>query len=96
MSAKLTTKTQQMTEEKFKQIKNVRDSIEDKQRKLRSIDLLMRSCALSCKITGTPPNSFHTLQHSFSGTDEIIRLLQIDKEKLVNELDELHKLFSEQ
>ena len=86
-----------MTEEKFKQIKELQDKIEDKQRKIRNIDLLITSCGLGCKIIGTPKGSFRQApEHYFSNKEEIIRILQLDKDKISNELLELQKLFSEQ
>jgi hypothetical protein len=86
-----------MTEEKFKQIKELQDKIEDKQRKIRNIDLLITSCGLGCKITGTPKGRFRqALEHHFSNKEEIIRILQLDKENLANELSELQTVFSEQ
>lgn len=86
-----------MTEEKFKQIKELQDKIEDKQRKLRNIDLLMTSCGLGCKITGTPKGQFRQApEHYFSNKEEILRILQFDKDRLANELVELQKVFSEQ
>jgi len=86
-----------MTEEKFKQIEELQDKIEDKQRKIRNIDLLITSCGLGCKISGKPKGTFRqSPEHYFSNKEEIIRILQLDKAKLSNELLELQKLFSEQ
>ena len=86
-----------MTEEKFKQIKELQDKIEDKERKIRSIDLLISSCGLGCKITGTPKGTFRQApEHYFSDKEEIIRILQMDKDKISNELAELKNVFSEQ
>lgn len=86
-----------MTEEKFKQLKELQDKIEDKQRKIRNIDLLITSCGLGCKISGTPKGSFRqSPEYYFSNKEEIIRILQLDRDKLLNELLELQKLFSEQ
>jgi len=86
-----------MTEEKFKQIKELQDKIEDKERKIRNIDLLISSCGLGCKITGTPKGSFRQApEHYSSNKEEIIKILQLDREKINNELIELNKVFSEQ
>jgi hypothetical protein len=86
-----------MTEEKFKQIKELQDKIEDKERKIRNIDLLISSCGLGCKITGTPKGTFRKApEHYFSNKEEIIKILQIDRDKMSNELSELKNAFSEQ
>lgn len=86
-----------MTEEKFKQIKELQDKIEDRRHKIRNIDLLITGCGLDCKISGTPRGSFRlSIEHHFSNKEEIIRLLKLEKDKLSNELLELQKLFSEQ
>ena len=86
-----------MTEEKFKQIKELQDKIEDKERKIRNIHLLISSCGLDCKITGTPKGTFRQApEYYFSNKVEIIRILQLDREKMSNELNELKKVFSEQ
>jgi hypothetical protein len=85
-----------MREEKFKQIKELQDKIEDKERKIRNIDLIISSCGLGCKITGTPKGTFRQApEHYFSNKKEIIRILQLDKEKISNELNELKKVFLE-
>lgn len=85
-----------MTEEKFKQIKELQDKIDYKERKIRNIDLLISSCGLSCKITGTPMGTFRQIpEHYFSNKEEIIKILQLDREKISNELTELKKVFSE-
>lgn len=84
-----------MTEEKFQEIKDLQEKIEDKQRKIRNIELIMSSCGIGCKITGTPRGSFRQApEHYFSGKNEIINLLKIDKERLLQELIELQKVFS--
>lgn len=86
-----------MTEEKFKQIKELKDKIEDKQCKNRNIDLLITSRELDCKINGTPKGNFRQVpEHYFSNKEEIIRILQFDRDKLANELSDLQMLFSEQ
>jgi hypothetical protein len=86
-----------MTEEKFKQIKELKEKIEDKERKIRKIDLLISSCGLGCKITGTPKGTFRQApEHYFSNKEEIIKILKLDREKISNELTELKKVFSEQ
>jgi hypothetical protein len=85
-----------MTEEKFKQIKELQDKIENKERKIRNIDLLISSYGLGCKITGTPKGTFRQApEHYFSNKEEIIKILQLDREKIINELIELKKVFSE-
>lgn len=86
-----------MTEEKFKHIKELQEKIEDKERKISNIDLLISSCGLGCKITGTHKGTFRqSTEHYFSDKEEIIKILQLDKEKISNELIELQKAFSEQ
>jgi len=86
-----------MTEEKFKQIKELQDKIEDKERKIRNIDLLISSCGLGCKITGTLKGTFRQApEYYFSNKQEIIKILQLDRGKICNELTELKKVFSEQ
>lgn len=86
-----------MTEEKFNFLKNLQDKIEVKESKIRNIDLLMASSELSCKITGTPKNSFRfTPGYSFSNKEEILKILQIEKNIIESELIELKKVFNEQ
>lgn len=85
-----------MTEDEFKQIKELQNKIEDNQRKIKNIDLLVSSCGLGCKITGTPKGSFRSVpEHYFYNKEEIVKLLQLDREKISNELIELKKVFSE-
>ena len=47
-----------MTEEKFKKVKELQEKIEDKERKIRNIDLLMSCENIDCKMTGTPQGKF--------------------------------------
>ena len=85
-----------MTEEKFIYIKDLKEKIEGQKRKLRSIEELMGGCGLSCKISGTPVNRFnHTVEYFFMGKDQIKDILKSEREKILNEITELEKTFSE-
>jgi predicted transposase YbfD/YdcC len=84
-----------MTEEKFNEIKNLYQKIENKKSSIRTIDSLISSCGLSCKISGTPRNLRMTKEYHFSKKEEIIRLLEMEKEVLTSELQELESQFSE-
>ena len=87
--------TEEILKEKFKEIKDIENNIEQKEYKIRVIDSLITSCGLSCKITGTPRGKFRTLpQYHFSNKEEIIKILKLDKEKLMDELIELKRIFS--
>ena len=83
-----------MTEEKFKEIKELQSKIEKKQTNLRTIDGLLQSCGVGCKITGTPRYSFNfKLEYQFSDKSLIVQILESEKEKISNELKELQDLF---
>ena len=83
-----------MTEEKFKEIKELQSKIEKRQANLRTIDGLLQSCGVGCKITGTPRNSFTLkLEYQFSDKSLIVQILESEKEKLSKELKELQDLF---
>ena len=86
-----------MTEEKFNQITKLRNEIDNKERTIRIIDLLMGSDRLGCKITGDSKESYRQQpEHYFSNQEEIIKMLQLDKDKITIELSQLIKLFNEQ
>jgi hypothetical protein len=83
-----------MTEEKFKEIKELQSKIEKKQTNLRTIDGLLQSCGVGCKITGTPIYSYNfKLEYQFSDKSLIVQILESEKEKISNELKELQNLF---
>lgn len=82
-----------MTEEKFKQIKELQDKIEEKKRKIKKIDTLLRSCGLSCNITGVPGFSNIKQEYLFIGKEEIVKILELDKGRIAGELIELEKEF---
>jgi len=85
-----------MTEEKFNQIKELKNKIEGKEDKLRDIDLLIQTPKLVCKIYGSPNRSLRQdPEFYFFEEDEIIRLLKLGREKINSELSELKKTFSE-
>lgn len=84
-----------MTEEKFNQIKNLRDNIDRKKSSIRTIESLISSCGISCKIIGTPKSCRSTIEYHFSNKDEIKKLLIFEKEKIEFDLQELEKMFSE-
>ena len=86
-----------MTEEKFNQIAKLKKEIENKERKIRDIDSLLKSTRLGCKITGDSKESYRQQpEHYFSNQEEIIKMLQLDKDKITIELSQLIKLFNEQ
>ena len=86
-----------MTEKRFIEIKKLYDKIEDKKRSIRRVDLLISSCGLGCKITGTPRNGTRLLDdYHFSDREQIIKLLMFEKETLQFQLSELEEVFSEQ
>jgi len=86
-----------MTEEKFNEIKNLYEKINTKKSSIRQIDLLLSSCGLSCKITGTPRNGFRSLNdYHFSKREQITKLLEMEREVLQTELRELESNFSNQ
>ena len=88
-----------MTEEKFNEIKNLYQEIHNKKSSIRLINSLLSSRELSCTITGTPsgfrsfrlPNEYH-----FSKTEHIVKLLEMEKEVLISELQQLESEFSTQ
>ena len=86
-----------MTEEKFNQITKLKKEIENKERNIIDIDSLMTSTKLGCKITGVTKESYRQPpEHYFSNQEEIIKMLQLDKDKITIELSLLKKLFNEQ
>jgi gas vesicle protein len=85
-----------MTEEKFEQIKDIKEEIEEKEKEIRSISSLLSSCGISCKITGTPKGtSKQVSEFYFYNKEEIVRILKLSMEKIANELNKLKKEFSE-
>jgi hypothetical protein len=86
-----------MTQEKFNQILKLRNEIDIKERTIRDIDSLLKSTKLGCKITGNSKESYRQPpEHYFSNQEEIIKMLQLDKDKITIELSQLIKLFNEQ
>ena len=86
-----------MTQEKFEEIKALESKIQDKELRIKSIDTLISSCSLVCKITGTPKGTYAKApEHYFSDKKDIIWMLQVDRERMSIELAELKRLFAEQ
>ena len=83
-----------MTEEKFKEITQLQDKIHKKQSEIRNINSLLVSCGLSCEISGTPSYTTNRkIEYHFANKEEIKKILEIDKVRLVAELSELQKEF---
>jgi len=85
-----------MTEEKFKILKELQLEIMDEERNIRKIDSLISGCGLCCKISGKSRNGFNiTTEYNSTHKEEIIRILQLDREKISTKLSDLKKRFSE-
>lgn len=84
-----------MTEENLKKISEIQSEIVDKKRKIRTIDLLLSGSEFNCKITGTPKGWSIKTDYCIECKEELIKLLQLDKNKLIAELLELEKEFTE-
>lgn len=84
-----------MTEQEFEEIQILQNNIAETERKIRVIDALSSSCGLGCKITGTPRGCRTTPDYFFSDKKEILRILQIERERLSKEWSKLKKQFKE-
>jgi hypothetical protein len=83
-----------MTQEKFKDLKELESKIEKIKIKLNVIDSLFKSCGVSCKITGTPRNLSNVKRkYKFYDKELTNEILKSHHKKLTQELKELEDSF---
>lgn len=82
-----------MTEERFKELEEIKVKINDIEYKIRRVDQLIKSCYLSCEINGNTQHG-NKINHYFNNREEITKLLEFDKDVLSKELIILKEKFS--
>ena len=84
-----------MTEELFKTIKELKDSIDSLQYKLNTIETLLISNNLSCKVEGVSDCQFKVTRYmNIDDENSIKLLLETQKQNLKNNLIFLQEKFS--
>lgn len=83
-----------MTQEKFKDLKELESKIEKIKIKLNVIDSLFKSCGVSCKISGTSRSSYNIKrEYEFYDKELTNKILKSHHKKLTQELKELEDSF---
>jgi hypothetical protein len=83
-----------MTEEKFNGAKEILESIQRAEQAIKKINRLIESNNLECKIFSLN-DSERYVDYELLDTEQIIKLLEYEKEKITNDLIILKKFFSE-
>jgi hypothetical protein len=83
-----------MTEEKFNGAKEILESIQRAEKAIKKINRLIESNNLGCKIFSLN-DSERYVDYELFDTEQIIKLLEYEKEKITNDLIILKKSFSE-
>lgn len=85
-----------MTEQKFKEIKELKDSIDSLKNNIATIEKLLASENLSCKVEGVSKCKLKTTRFIYLNNEDAIRvLLESQKIFLENNLISLETKFSE-
>ncbi len=82
-----------MTEEKFKQIKELQDKIDSKRKSIRTLEVMLGSCNLYATISATPRSIRTPLEYRFSNKEELTKIINLEKSMLEFDLDVLLKEF---
>lgn len=83
-----------MTKEKLIEINKLKSEMDKSENQIRDIDLLINSCGLYARISGTPKGRFSsTIEFSYKNKEILVAILLQEKTKLTEKLIELNEQF---